>query len=342
MAMTWSVVVVATMAFVVALIATGSMRKYALRGNLIDIPNVRSSHQSPTPRGGGVAIVLAFSMAALILMVMRSMDSRLVIAILVGGGAVALVGYVDDRRHLRARVRFCVHLAAATWVVTLLGGLPETALGAWGVVGSWICKVLAVLALVWITNLFNFMDGLDGIAGSEAVFVSCAGAWLCWRQAGAGGVTAALSCLSAACLGFLRWNWPPARIFMGDVGSGFLGFSLGVLGLAATQQHIIPIEAWLILGGVFLVDATVTLVRRLLRGDRWFEAHRSHAYQILARRWKAHLPVTGLVIIVNVLWLLPLATLAVNAPSHARWLTLLALAPIAAAAILCGAGKAES
>jgi Fuc2NAc and GlcNAc transferase len=198
------------------------------------------------------------------------------------------------------------------------------------------------LTLVWTTNLFNFMDGLDGIAGSEAVFVSGAGAWLNWREGGALGLTAAMACLAATCLGFLRWNWPPARIFMGDVGSGFLGFSLAVLGLAASQQGMLPIEIWAILGAVFLVDATVTLVRRLARGDRWFEAHRTHAYQNLARRWKAHLPVTILVIMVDVFWLLPLAILAANFPPHALSLLAVALAPLIALVIACGAGTVES
>jgi hypothetical protein len=116
-----------------------------------------------------------------------------------------------------------------------------------------------VFVVVWTTNLFNFMDGIDGIAGSEAVFVSGAGALLNWCQGGAPGLTAAMLCLAAASLGFSRWNWPPAHIFMGDVGSGYLGFTLAVLGLATNQLGNIPIEAWGILGGFFLVDATITL-----------------------------------------------------------------------------------
>jgi Fuc2NAc and GlcNAc transferase len=339
--MTSRIILVTLAAFSVALIATGLMHRYALQRNLIDVPNARSSHASPTPRGGGVAIVFAFFVAALLLNFLGLIDTRLSCALLVGGGAMALVGFLDDRRHLRASVRFCVHLAAAIWVVTLLGGISETALANWGLHGLWTGRLFVVLTLVWTTNLFNFMDGLDGIAGSEAVFVSSAGAWLNWRAGGPPGLTAAMACLAASCLGFLRWNWPPARIFMGDVGSGFLGFSLGILGLVASQKSALPIEIWAILGGVFLVDATVTLVRRLARGDRWFEAHRTHAYQNLARRWKAHLPVTILVMIINVFWLLPLAALTAIFPSHALWLMVVALVPLAALAIACGAGRVE-
>lgn len=340
--MTTSIFLVALIAFLVAVIATGLMRRYALHRNLLDVPNQRSSHASPTPRGGGVAIVAAFFVAALLLTYLGFLDARLCGALLVGGGAMALVGFFDDRLHLRASARLCVHLGGAIWAVGLLGGISDTTLGSWGLHGVWTGKLFAVLILVWATNLFNFMDGLDGIAGAEAVFISGAGAWLYWRGGGPKGLTAAMSCLASACLGFLRWNWPPARIFMGDVGSGFLGFSLGVLGLAASQKGVLPIEIWAILGGVFVVDATATLVRRFVRGDRWFEAHRSHAYQNLARRWGSHLPVTVSVIVINVLWLLPLATLAASYPTRALWLSVIALAPLVALAIACGAGTIES
>jgi Fuc2NAc and GlcNAc transferase len=336
--MTAGVILVVFTAFAVAAIATGLMRRYALQRNLIDVPNLRSSHASPTPRGGGVAIVVAFFFATLLLAVIGLLDSRTVGALVIGGGAMALVGFLDDRWHLRASVRFGVHLAAALWAVILLGGIPGSVLANWGLHGIWIGSLITVLALVWMTNLFNFMDGLDGIAGMEAVFVSGAGAWLNWCEGGAPGLTAAMICLAATSLGFLSWNWPPARIFMGDVGSGFLGFSLSVLGLAASQKGTFPIEIWAILGGVFLVDATVTLVRRVLRGDRWFEAHRTHAYQHLARRWKAHLPVTILVMLIDIFWLLPLAILAARFPSHVLWFLATALAPLVLLVIVCGAG----
>jgi Fuc2NAc and GlcNAc transferase len=339
--MTSSVIMVVLTAFIVALIATGLMRRYALQRNLIDVPNARSSHALPTPRGGGIAIVVAFFSSLLVIAYIGLIDFRVLSALLIGGGAMALVGFLDDRRHLRASVRFCVHLAAAIWVVILLGGVSETALAHWGLYGVWTGRLFVILTLVWTTNLFNFMDGLDGIACSEAIFISCAGAWLNWREGGPPGLTAAMACLSATCLGFLRWNWPPARIFMGDVGSGFLGFSLAVLGLAASQKGMLPIEIWAILGGVFLVDATVTVVRRLARGDRWFEAHRTHAYQNLARRLKAHLPVTILVMMVNIFWLLPLAILAANIPAYARWFLAVALSPLVVLVVAFGAGADE-
>jgi Fuc2NAc and GlcNAc transferase len=333
------VVLAVLAALIVALIGTGLMRRYALRRNLVDVPNVRSSHASPTPRGGGIAIVAAFFFSLLLLAFTGLIDIKILSSLLIGGGAMALVGLLDDRWHLQARVRFVVHLAAALCVVILLGEIPESALSRWGLHGQWVGGLVSVFALVWIANLFNFMDGIDGIAGSEAVFVSGAGAWLNWLQGGAPGLTAAMLCLAAASLGFLRWNWPPASIFMGDVGSGFLGFTLATLALAASRYGDMPIEVWIILSGVFLVDATVTLIRRMVRGDRWFEAHRLHAYQNLAFRWQAHLPVTVLVTIINLFWLFPWAWIAATYPAHAMRYVAIALTPLVVIACLVGAGR---
>jgi Fuc2NAc and GlcNAc transferase len=340
--MTSSVILAVITAFAVAVITTGLMRRYALQRNLIDVPNMRSSHVSPTPRGGGVAIVAAFFSSILLLTGLGLIDTGVLFALLIGGGAMALVGFLDDCWRLRASVRFSVHLAAALWVVVMLGGIPESALANWGMHGVWIGGLIALLTLVWVTNLFNFMDGIDGIAGSEAVFISGAGALLNWSQGGAPGLTAAMLCLAAASLGFLRWNWPPARIFMGDVGSGFLGFTLAVLGLAAYQRGTIPVEVWAILGGFFVVDATITLLRRVLRGDRWLEAHRMHAYQRLARRWKGHLPVTLSVSAINLAWLFPWAWMTTRMPAHAKYFLVAALAPLVVLVVLIGAGRKEN
>ena len=327
--------------FAIAMIATGLMRRFAVRKDLLDVPNARSSHSSPTPRGGGVAIVVAFLGAAVALTITDHLNDKFLVAFLGGGGAIALVGFLDDRRTLPARVRFTVHLAAAGFVVSLLGGIPEFDLENWGLHGVWTGATVAVLLLVWTTNLFNFMDGIDAIAGSEAAFIAGAGAWINWHHGGDAGLTFAMLSLTAASFGFLRWNWPPARIFMGDVGSGFLGFSLAALGLAASMTGEIPIEVWAILGGVFLVDSTVTLIRRIARGDRWFEAHRTHAYQHLARRFKAHLPVTAWVIVIDLVWLLPWAIVAANHPTRAPLLLAVALIPLVVCALACGAGAEE-
>jgi len=147
---------------------------------------------------------------------------------------------------------------------------------------------------------------------------------------------------AAACGGFLVWNWPPARIFLGDVGSGYLGFMVVALAVAATRDNPAALWVWLILGGAFFVDATVTLVRRTLRNERVHEAHRAHAYQWLARRWRSHLRVTLTVQAVNLLWLLPCALLATLYPGAAAGMVIMALIPVVALAIAAGSGRSET
>jgi Fuc2NAc and GlcNAc transferase len=282
------------------------------------------------------------SVAAVALMYVLHILSAQLFAALAGGGlAVAVVGFVDDRHTLPARMRLAVHVCAAVWCLAWLGGLPPLQIGEHMVHLGWTGYVLGTLAIVWALNLFNFMDGIDGIAASEAIFVSGAGAVLGSVSGGADGVVLASTLVGAACAGFLVWNWPPAKIFMGDVGSGYLGYVIAALAMAAAMDNPIAAWVWLILGGTFFVDATVTLARRTLRGERLHEAHRSHAYQWLARRWGSHRPVTLSVLAVNVLWLLPAAWLAMRHPQCAVWIVVGAYVPLIILAAVAGAGRQE-
>jgi Fuc2NAc and GlcNAc transferase len=326
---------------IVAALLTGLIRERALRRGVLDLPNERSSHSTATPRGGGAAIVLVVSAAALVLQWLGAMPRGLSAVLLGGGLAVALVGFLDDRRTLPPGVRFVVHLGAAAWALWCLGGLPPLRIGADVVNLGWPGQALALVGIVWVLNLFNFMDGIDGIAAAEAIFVCLAGGLLALLAGTAQGVPEMAWIFGAACAGFLFWNWPPARVFMGDVGSGYLGYVIAVFALAATHADPAAVWIWLILGGVFFADATVTLVRRGARGERVLEAHRSHAYQRCARRWKSHRRVTLAVSAVNLLWLLPCAALAARRPAYAAWLVLVALVPLAALAYAVGAGARE-
>jgi Fuc2NAc and GlcNAc transferase len=325
--------------FCASLLGCGTVRRYALRANLLDMPNSRSSHAAPTPRGGGLAIAVSFLAASMLLRFLDLLDLKTMLAT-VAGGAIAWIGFLDDRRQLSARARFAVHLGAAIIAVAILGGIPAEIASQFGLNEYWVGAVVGVVVLAWATNLFNFMDGIDGLAGTEAIFISVAGALLSLHGADPGMAVAWL-CLSAATLGFLPWNWPPARLFMGDVGSGFLGFTLTVLAIATSRRGNIPVEVWAILGGVFLVDASVTLVRRMARGDHWFEAHRMHAYQLLALKWRGHLPVTLLVSAINVGWLLPWAFFAARHQRCAMLCMVIALLPLVLLALLAGAGKRQ-
>jgi len=295
---------------------------------MMDVPNARSSHQRSTPRGGGVAIVLVTSASLLVLAVRGSLASDLLISLAGGGLCVAAIGYADDHRSLPPWIRLIVQVGAAIWAVAWLGSLPTLRIGEHVNHFGWFGTLAAVVGIVWALNLFNFMDGIDGIAASEAVFVAVAGAWLTAGAHWTGDVAAASLAFAAACGGFLLWNWPPARIFMGDVGSGYLGYVIAVLALTASRGNRAALWVWLILSGVFFVDATVTLLRRLVRGERIYQAHRTHAYQWLARRWGSHAKVTCAVLAVDALWLLPCAAFAMHAPAYAAASAIVALSPL--------------
>jgi glycosyltransferase WbpL len=327
-------------ALVLSLLLTGWVRRFALSTQMLDVPNARSSHTIPTPRGGGVAIVLASTAGFVAIHAIGGMATDLLIALLGGGSAVAIIGAIDDRRHVPARVRLAVHFVAAIWALTWLGP-PAFGFGANAMVASALSYIVSALAIVWTLNLFNFMDGIDGIAAAEAVFIAWAGAALTMLGLLSSDVATASLVLGAACCGFLCWNWPPARIFMGDVGSGFLGFVLAVLALAATRDDATASAAWLLLGGVFFVDATVTLLHRLIRREQLHQAHRTHAYQWLTRRWNSHRRVTLAVLAVNVAWLLPAAALATRNPRSAVWIVLIAFLPLIVVALWAGAGRPE-
>jgi Fuc2NAc and GlcNAc transferase len=326
-------------AFLCSAVLTGLVRRRAIGRGQFDLPNARSSHTRATPRGGGLAIVLTVSSALPVLAWQGVLTLPQLWALLGGGTAVAVVGFADDRRAVAPGLRLAVHVLAALWAVWWLGGLASVSIEGHVVQLGWVGDVLAVTGIVWVLNLFNFMDGIDGIAAGEAVFVTGAAAALGWSDAG--GVAAAALVVAAASLGFLLWNWAPARIFMGDVGSGYLGFAIATLSLGAAREQSGAVWVWLVLGGVFFVDATLTLVRRALAGQHVHQAHRSHAYQQLARRWHSHARVTLGVLSINLLWLLPCALLATRWPQHALLIAVLALAPLVLLAVLAGAGQRE-
>ncbi len=302
--MFFSVLILISIAILSAVL-TGLMRRYALSRQLMDRPNKRSSHSVPTPRGGGIAIVVAF-LAGLLVSGYET-SSAVTTALLFGGIGVAVVGFVDDHGHIAARWRLFTHFSCAIWILCWLGVPRLEWMGGTVDLGA-LGAVLAVLYLVWMLNLYNFMDGIDGIAGIEALTVGAGGTAIYWLVGlPLSGDAALPALLAAAALGFLVWNFPPARIFMGDAGSGFLGLILGAFSLQAALVRPVLLWCWLVLLGVFIVDATVTLIRRLLRRELLYKAHRSHAYQQASREFRTHRSVTIAVAAINVLWLFPWA-----------------------------------
>lgn len=346
--MVWGLAAVAGAAFAL----TAVLRRYALAHRVLDIPNARSAHAVPTPRGGGMAIVASFLVALPLLAGAGWVPWALCWALFGAGAGIAALGFVDDHRPVAARWRLLGHAAAAAWLLVWLHGAPPLAVFGQLYRLPWLLDVLGMLYLVWLLNLYNFMDGLDGLASVEAICVCLGGALVQaaalhttgGAAAGCGAAAGLILPLVLACAvaGFLAWNFPPARIFMGDAGSGFLGITLGGLSLHAGWLAPPLLWSWLILLGVFIVDATWTLLRRLLRGERLYEAHRSHAYQRAARRYASHRRVTLAVGSINLLWLWPLALLVGLGRLDGLVGLLIAYAPLLALAIGLQAGQREA
>lgn len=411
--------------------ATRIIIRRASSWGLQDIPNHRSSHALPTPRGGGAAIVVAsltgLALTALVLPALlaglgRSWPGRsaetlreasaalqnpddaavLAIPLLAGALMLGITGLWDDIKSLRVRDRLIAQGAAVALLFFTLGLIPGISAAFWQgidtlrallhqpaaghdllsmtLAGAVLLILLA--GCIWWVNLFNFMDGIDGIAASQALFMLLAGVLIRFTDCHlveyrpltrhipphlctSGIITLVSLIVAAALIGFLIHNWPPARIFMGDAGSLFLGYLILVVAafdvasslpgslhptpasraqaapepLAGMLQ---PLCIWLILGAAFITDATLTLLRRLLRGENPGTPHRSHAYQRLSRHYDSHRRATLVYCLINLCWLLPLAIVATVHPDHAAETMILAYLPLVLLAWHFGAGREET
>ena len=263
---------------ILALAGTWLARRYALRRRLLDEPGDRRSHSTPTPRGGGIAIVVAWLLGIGWLTARATGATPFLEAAAIGLVLVAGVGWVDDHRPLSPWSRLAAHGLAG--MVLAIGVFAQS--------GNTVLAIAAFCTTLVLVNIWNFMDGIDGLATSQAALVAAG----CAAYAGAGTMAWLAIGLAAACAGFLPFNLPRARIFLGDVGSGALGFALAVLLVGVAGQAgraglvlLIPLSA-------FLVDAALTLASRMLRGERWWQPHVQHAYQHWARRSGRHVVVT--------------------------------------------------
>ncbi|HYG05977.1 MAG TPA: glycosyltransferase family 4 protein [Stenotrophomonas sp.] len=252
-----------------SVLGTWAARGYALRRRLLDEPGERRSHVVATPRGGGMAIVGAMLVAAGWAAWRWPGQGITIAGAAIGLALVAGIGWWDDHRPLSARLRLAVHVLAS-----LLWGAVV-----WRISGNAWMGALAAAFAVGLINVWNFMDGINGLAASQAALAAAAYAWVLAPPLSSWGWA-----LAAACLGFLPFNFPRARIFLGDAGSGGLGFMLAVLFGLGLAAGLSPWSLWLPLG-TFLVDAGFTLIGRMLSGQRWWEPHAQHVYQRLGRRF---------------------------------------------------------
>jgi Fuc2NAc and GlcNAc transferase len=311
-------------AFALSLAGVEGMRRWALRRSVVDIPNERSSHVVPTPRGGGVAVDTA---VLIFLAVLEALDRPLppyaFYALVAGTLLIAVVSWIDDLGHLAARVRFLFQFAAAGIAIVAFG--PFTMFGPLTLPLA-IGLAVTVFWIAGVTNAYNFMDGIDGIAASQAIAGGIGWAVVGWLREDAAAVTLA-PLLAASSAGFLLHNWPPARIFMGDVCSAFLGYSFAVLPMLVRHERgRFDLTAILVLWP-FLFDTSFTLLRRLRRRENVFQAHRSHLYQRLVIAGYSHRAVTTLYFALAMLGVL----LAVALTLHP------AATPIAFTIVICAA-----
>ncbi|HXP32214.1 MAG TPA: glycosyl transferase [Stellaceae bacterium] len=274
MAIDWAVALVSAGVFAATLWLTGAVREWLGRRAILDRPGHRSSHHAPVPRGGGVAVVATLLAGWIILALIRPEPAG--IGVVIAAAAVlALVSWRDDLRSLPAGARLAAHAVAA---IIGVAWLPASAQVFQGLLPHLLDRAAAAVLWVWFVNLYNFMDGIDGIAGSETACLGLGIAVALGFAGASGDGTAGLALVAAAAaLGFLRWNWHPAKVFLGDVGSVPLGYLLGwlLLDLAGSGWW----APALILPLYYLADATITLARRAGRGERIWQAHREHFYQ---------------------------------------------------------------
>lgn len=274
--------------FLLSMVLTYGIRAYANKKAFFDIPNERSSHLTPVPRGGGLAIIIVFYIG--LIYFQESIDSKLFYALLCAI-PIVLVSFMDDVFIVSSKIRFLVQSASAGMALYFLGGVSSIDLVLFELHGWWL-NMIAFIAIIWLTNLYNFLDGIDGYAGSEAVMVG-SGLFVFFHNP-LGLV------IVAASLGFLFFNWDKASIFMGDVGSATLGFIFAVFVFYDTGGGSIYI--WLILLSLFWFDATLTLIRRYRNGEIITQAHKKHAYQRLTQSGWSHSRVVLFSIIFNLIF----------------------------------------
>lgn len=293
------------LAFVFSFLGTYVYRSIALKKNIVDIPNLRSSHTVPTPRGGGISLVF-FCLMYLLYLASFHQNSHLY-EIAFSGFIIGFLGILDDKYNLSAKVRFSLQVIIAIFMVWVLDPVPDLYFFNLYFISKYLLGLFFVLFIVWFTNLFNFMDGINGIASLQ-VITTCLGNIICLMvMKGPEALVGLNLMLLFSSLGFLPWNFPRAKIFMGDVGSAFLGFILVVTTVYLISVDIQYLYIFLILQAVFIFDTTFTLINRFMQNEKVYLPHNQHIYQKLSRFFESHTRVTLSVSVLNVALFLPVS-----------------------------------
>ncbi len=262
--------IIVIICFFATLLFTGIIRKIAIKKSILDIPNARSSHDVPTPRGGGLAIVLVWYVTLSYFYFTNNINNSFYYANMVGL-LIVVIGLLDDIFTIPSSIRFFVQIISAALGLWILGGIQFIDLGVKIIEGNILINSIVLLGILWSVNLFNFLDGIDGYISMEIIFI-CFSAFILFNHQ-------ILLVLMASVIGFLIWNWQPAKIFMGDVGSTLLGYTIAIIAIHYQNQSVSSLIFWIIITSLFWYDATYTLIRRLFNKEKIFHPHKKHAYQ---------------------------------------------------------------
>jgi UDP-N-acetylmuramyl pentapeptide phosphotransferase/UDP-N-acetylglucosamine-1-phosphate transferase len=268
------------------------IRRFALKNNIVSIPNERSLHSVPTPVGGGLAIILSWYAGISVLFFTGIIDDNLYFALLCGV-ILTIVGLIDDLIGLKPFVRLFFHFITAIIAFVFLGGLRSLIIPGFYIDYLFLIYPIVIVGIVWFINLYNFMDGVDGFASIQTMIICL----VIYIMSGNIINIVLIACVS----GFLYWNWPKAKIFMGDVGSTQLGFILIVLGIYFHNTLEFSILNWIMILSPFWFDATYTLYRRWRNKEKLSQAHRKHAYQRIVQAGFSHQKVNLFLIAINVI-----------------------------------------
>lgn len=285
------------------------IRFYSIKYNKFDVPNYRSSHTQPTPKSGGLCVVLTLLMTIIYLFLYEMVENSIAIGMLMGLSIVAITGLIDDYKDISIVKRMFTYMLSAVFSIYMIGGLTSISINNYTFHLEYLGYILSVLLVVWLINLYNFMDGTDGFAAIQTITVSlfCTYLFIATENVS---YTILILCLFSSTLAFLFWNWSPAKIFMGDVGSCSIGFLFGYLAIYTEERSIISISIWLILLAPFIGDATFTLLKRMLNREKWYEAHNTHAYQKFFHSGFSHSQLAIGLFLLNVLIIWPCAYIA--------------------------------
>lgn len=320
-----------TISFVLSLFIVRNFGRH-----LLDVPNLRSSHSVPTPRGGGIGISAGVIVSAFALLSFDSISPQLIYWLILPSGLIAILGICDDLFNLNVPLRLAAQFFAAGIGIYLMGFQNDIS-----IYGKIIVTGGLILFVVWMTNLYNFMDGINGLAAVEAISVCASMALIYWMQADSVEIVCLLIIISASTCGFLFWNFPNSRLFMGDSGSLFLGAAIGLLAIQSLGKDFLIFFAWVVMLGVFIVDASYTLIYRIVTKQAVHQAHRTHAYQKAAIMFNSHIPITFTVILINLFWLMPFAIAVATGYLHFFIALLAAYAPLVFIAHKFRAGEVE-